>query len=63
MSPYALTMTIALAASASLLCPVAHPTNMLIMRSGSYRFVDYIKVGLPLTVVVLVVTLMVLPVV
>jgi di/tricarboxylate transporter len=62
MSPYALMMTVALSASASFLSPVAHPVNVLIMGPGGYRFSDYIKVGLPLMIVVLGVTLLVLPV-
>lgn len=62
MSPYALMMTVALSASASFLSPVAHPTNVLITGPGGYRFTDYIKVGLPLTLVVLGVTLLVLPI-
>ena len=61
MSPYALMMTVAVSASASFLSPVSHPANVLIMGPGGYRFRDYIKVGLPLTVVVLGVTLLVLP--
>ena len=61
MSPYALMMTVALAASAAFLSPVAHPVNVLIMGPGGYRFMDYIKVGLPLTLVVLAITLFVLP--
>ena len=61
MSPFALMMTVALAASASFLSPVSHPANVLIMGPGGYRFTDYIRVGLPLTVVVLVITLLVLP--
>jgi len=62
MSPYALMMTVAMSASASFMSPVAHPANVLIMGPGGYRFVDYIKVGLPLTVVCLIVVLLVLPV-
>lgn len=61
-SPYALMITVAAAASASFLSPVGHPANLLIMGPGGYRFVDYIRVGLPLTLVVLVVLLLVLPV-
>lgn len=63
LSPYALMMTVAIAASASFLSPVSHPANVLIMGPGGYRFSDYLKVGLPLTLVVLVVTLLVLPLV
>jgi di/tricarboxylate transporter len=61
-SPYALMMTVAVAASASFLSPVAHPANVLILGPGGYRFSDYIKVGLPLTVVVMIVVLLVLPI-
>ena len=62
LSPYALMMTVAMSASASFMSPVAHPANVLIMGPGGYRFVDYIKVGLPLTLVCLVVVLLVLPI-
>jgi di/tricarboxylate transporter len=61
-SPYALMMTVALSASASFLSPVAHPANLLILGPGGYRFTDYIKVGLPLTLVVLGVILVTLPI-
>jgi di/tricarboxylate transporter len=63
LSPYALMMTVSLSASASFMSPVAHPANVLIMGPGGYRFIDYIKVGLPLTLVCLAVTLLVLPLV
>ena len=63
MSPYALMMTVALSASASFMSPVAHPANVLIMGPGGYRFIDYIKVGLPLTLICLAVVLLVLPLV
>jgi di/tricarboxylate transporter len=61
-SPAPLFMTVAMAASASFLSPVAHPANLFIMGPGGYRFVDYIRVGLPLTLVVLAVLLLTLPV-
>jgi di/tricarboxylate transporter len=62
MSPYALMMTVAVAASVSFLSPVAHATNVLILGPGGYRFSDYIRVGLPLTLVAMVVVLLVLPI-
>lgn len=61
MSPYALMMAIAMAASASFMTPISHPANILVMGPGGYRFIDYIKVGLPLTLVVFAVVLFVLP--
>jgi di/tricarboxylate transporter len=62
LSPYALVMAVAIAASASFLSPVGHPANILVMGPGGYRFIDYIKVGLPLSILVLIVTLLVLPI-
>ncbi len=62
LSPYALMMTVALSASASFMSPVAHPANVLIMGPGGYRFSDYIKIGLPLTLVCLAIVLLVLPI-
>jgi di/tricarboxylate transporter len=62
-SPYPLMMVVAISSSAAFLSPVGHSANVLIMGPGGYRFSDYTKVGLPLTVVVLVVVLLVLPLV
>jgi len=50
------------AASAAFLSPVGHPANLLVMGPGGYRFSDYLKVGLPLTLVVLVVVMLVMPI-
>jgi di/tricarboxylate transporter len=61
-SPYALMMGIAMAASSSFTSPISHPANVLIMGPGGYRFMDYVKLGVPLTLVVLVVLMLVLPV-
>jgi di/tricarboxylate transporter len=61
-SPHALLMAVAMSASASFMSPVAHPANVLIMGPGGYRFIDYIKVGLPLTLAILFVVILVLPV-
>ncbi|MBN1136529.1 MAG: SLC13 family permease [Anaerolineae bacterium] len=60
-SPYPLLMAVAVSASAAFLSPVGHSSNVLIMGPGGYRFTDYIRVGLPLTVLVLAVALLVLP--
>jgi di/tricarboxylate transporter len=62
MSPHALMMTAAISASASFLSPVAHPANVLVMGPGGYRFTDYTKVGIPLTLITLAVVLIVVPV-
>ena len=61
-SPYPLMMIVAVSASAAFLSPVGHSANVLVMGPGGYRFSDYIKVGLPLTLVVLIVVLLVMPI-
>ncbi|MGD9307604.1 MAG: SLC13 family permease [Desulfosarcina sp.] len=61
-SPYALMMGIAMAASSSFTSPISHPANVLVMGPGGYRFIDYVKVGLPLTLLVLVVLMLALPI-
>ena len=60
-SPYASAMVVAFSTSASFLLPIGHPANVLIMGPGGYRFTDYAKVGMPLTLVVMVVVLLVVP--
>jgi di/tricarboxylate transporter len=62
-SPYPLMMVVAISASAAFLSPVGHPANILVMGPGGYRFLDYTKVGIPLTLVALLVSLLVVPVV
>jgi di/tricarboxylate transporter len=48
MSPHAVIMSVAVAAAASFLTPVATPVNLMVMGPGGYRFGDYWKLGLPL---------------
>jgi di/tricarboxylate transporter len=59
--PRSLLMVVAIAASAGFLTPVAHQSNVLVMNPGGYRFGDFVKVGLPLSLLVLLVLLVVLP--
>ena len=49
-------MTVAIACSAAFVTPVSSPVNMLIMEPGGYAFMDFVKVGLPLLVLTMVVT-------
>jgi di/tricarboxylate transporter len=60
-SPYPMMMAMSMAASASFMTPISHPANILVMGPGGYRFVDYIKMGFPLTLVVLVILMVLLP--
>lgn len=49
-SPYAFVMTVAIAASAAFVTPFSTPVVTLVVSPGGYRFTDFVKVGLPLTV-------------
>jgi di/tricarboxylate transporter len=62
-SPYALLMTVAVSASAAFLSPIGHAVNIMVMAPGGYQFKDYLRVGLPLTLVTLLALLLVLPLV
>ena len=48
-------------ASTSFLTPVGHQANILVFGPGGYKFTDYTRVGLPLTIVILIVTMLTLP--
>ncbi|MFO1372437.1 MAG: SLC13 family permease [Candidatus Competibacteraceae bacterium] len=60
-SPYPFAMTIAVAASAAFATPVSSPVNTLVLAPGGYRFKDFVRVGLPLILVVMAITVLVVP--
>lgn len=60
--PRALAMGVALATSMAFITPLGHPVNILMMGPGGYRFRDFFKVGLPLTVLLFIVVLVLLPI-
>lgn len=61
MSPYPFAMTVALAASAAFMTPVSSPVNTLVLGPGQYRFADFVKVGVPFTLLVMLVTVLMVP--
>ncbi|QDV23077.1 SLC13 family permease [Aureliella helgolandensis] len=60
-SPYPLLMGVALAASTAFSTPVASPINALVTGAGGYRFGDFLKVGVPLQLLILLGTLAIVP--
>jgi di/tricarboxylate transporter len=62
-SPRPLLMTVAVAAAAAFLTPVATPVNLMIQQPGGYRFGDYWKLGLPLLLLYFVATVVIVPLV
>jgi len=61
-SPYPILMTVAIAASTAFATPVASPVNTLVLGPGGYRFNDFVKVGVPLQILAMIVTLLAVPV-
>jgi di/tricarboxylate transporter len=60
-SAQSLAMLVALGAASNFITPVGHPANILVMGPGGYRFKDFAKVGIPLTLLVMATVLVVLP--
>jgi di/tricarboxylate transporter len=61
LSPYPFLMTIALAASTAFSTPVATPVNTLVLSPGDYKFLDFARLGIPLQILAMIVTLLLVP--
>ena len=60
-SPYPFAMIVALAASTAFMTPVSSPVNTLVVTPGNYTFGDFVKVGVPFSLIVLVVSVILVP--
>lgn len=60
-SPYAFLMAVTLGASMCFASPFSTPPNALVMKAGHYTFMDYVRIGLPLQIIIGVVMTFVLP--
>jgi di/tricarboxylate transporter len=56
--PRGMALAVAMGCSTAFLTPISHAANLLVMGPGGYKFRDYSRVGLPLTVVLFVVLLL-----
>ncbi len=61
-SPQSLMMAVAIAAASTFMSPVSHPANLLIMGPGGYKFKDFVRVGVPFNLVIMIIVLLLLPV-
>ena len=60
-SPYPFLFAVTVAASMCFASPFATPPNALVMSAGRYKFIDYIKVGMPLQLIVGIIMVFILP--
>jgi di/tricarboxylate transporter len=60
-SPYPFAMIVALAASTAFVTPVSSPVNTLVVTPGDYTFGDFVRVGAPFAVIVMVVSVLMVP--
>ncbi|MCM6183676.1 SLC13 family permease [Klebsiella pneumoniae] len=61
-SPYPFAMVVAMAAPAAFMTPVSSPVNTLVLGPGKYSFSDFVKIGVPFTILVMVVCVLLIPV-
>jgi di/tricarboxylate transporter len=61
-SPYPFAMIVALAASTAFMTPISSPVNTLVVGPGNYKFGDFVKIGVPFSLVVMVVCVLLVPV-
>ncbi|MGL5318153.1 MAG: SLC13 family permease [Bacteroidales bacterium] len=59
--PTPLFVTICVAASASFATPIGYQTNLIVQSVGNYRFTDYVKIGLPLNIIVFILSVILIP--
>ncbi|WP_298880828.1 SLC13 family permease [uncultured Polaribacter sp.] len=62
-SPEPLLITVAISASTAFLTPIGTTTNAMVMSSGGYKFMDYLKVGFPLLILFVITTLILVPII
>ena len=55
-------MAVAVTAATTFLTPIGYQTNVMVYGPGGYRFTDYLRLGLPLTVATVTLTVLLVPV-
>ena len=60
-SPYPFAMIVALAASTAFMTPISSPVNTLVVAPGGYSFGDFVRVGVPFSIVVMIVSVLLVP--
>jgi di/tricarboxylate transporter len=61
MEPRSVAMAVALASSMAFMSPLGHSVNVMVMGAGGYTFKDYARVGIPLTILLVIILMIALP--
>ncbi|ENU1225295.1 MULTISPECIES: SLC13 family permease [Providencia] len=61
-SPLPFAMVVGIAASAAFMTPVSSPVNTLVLGPGGYKFSDFLKIGVPFTIIVMFISIAVIPI-
>lgn len=61
--PRSLVMGVALASSMAFITPLGHPVNIMVMSPGGYNFRDFMKIGIPMTIILFIAVMILLPIV
>jgi di/tricarboxylate transporter len=62
-SPYPFAMIVALAASTAFVTPVSSPVNTLVVTPGGYKFGDFVKIGGPFAIIVMILCVFLVPII
>lgn len=60
-SPYTFMIAVAVAANMAFSTPVSSPTNAMVMTAGGYKFFDFVKIGVPLQILLFIIMMIVIP--
>ncbi|MCK3658665.1 citrate transporter [Pasteurellaceae bacterium Pebbles2] len=61
LSPMPFAMTVAIASSAAFMTPISSPVNTMVLGPGGYKFSDFVKIGVPFTILVMLATVFCIP--
>lgn len=62
-NPYTFMIAVATASAMAFATPIASPTNSLVLTAGGYKFIDFVRVGIPLQIIMFIVMMIVIPII